>query len=425
MPEVYRGAFIVLQRTLLTPPIMRMRASLALASLAFLAACQDTSAPTATDVTDGPQDQAKYHAAPAASRVSGEYIVVLRGEPSDDDVDNDARRRARDHGGIVNNTYHRAIRGYSITLNSQADAERIARDPGVAFVEEEQEYTASTLQSSATWGIDRVDQRVGPLSTTYSYSATASNVTAYIIDTGIRTAHTQFGGRATLGFNAFRKAANNGDCNGHGTHVAGTVGGSTYGIAKQVRLVAVRVLDCNGSGTTSGVIAGIDYVAGRKVASPGTPMVANMSLGGGASAALDNAVANAVAKGVVFAVAAGNSNTDACTQSPARAPSAITVGATTTTDARASYSNFGTCLDIFAPGSGITSAWNTSNTATATISGTSMASPHVAGVAALYVSLNPGASPATVASALVSNGTASVVIGAGAGSPNILLFTNY
>lgn len=404
---------------------MRMRAAMALAPLALLAACQDAPTLTATDLADGQQDVARYHAAPAATRVSGEYIVVLRGDPSDDDVDNDARSRAREHGGVVGNTYRRAIRGYSISLNSVADAQSIARDPRVAFVEEGQEYTASIVQASATWGIDRVDQRLGPLSTTYSYVTTASNVTAYIIDTGIRTSHTQFGARATLGFNAFRKAAANGDCNGHGTHVAGTVGGSTYGIAKQVRLVAVRVLDCNGSGTTSGVIAGIDYVAGRKAASPGTPMVANMSLGGGASTALDNAVANAVSRGVVFAVAAGNSNVDACTASPARAPSALTVGATTTSDARASYSNFGVCVDIFAPGSGITSSWSTSNSATATISGTSMASPHVAGVAALYLSLNPGASVAAVSSALVSNGTAGVLSGAGAGSPNILLFTNY
>ena len=404
---------------------MRMRAAMALAPLALLAACQDAPTLTATDLADGQQDVARYHAAPAATRVSGEYIVVLRGDPSDDDVDNDARSRAREHGGVVGNTYRRAIRGYSISLNSVADAQSIARDPRVAFVEEGQEYTASIVQASATWGIDRVDQRLGPLSTTYSYVTTASNVTAYIIDTGIRTSHTQFGARATLGFNAFRKAAANGDCNGHGTHVAGTVGGSTYGIAKEVRLVAVRVLDCNGSGTTSGVIAGIDYVAGRKAASPGTPMVANMSLGGGASTALDNAVANAVSRGVVFAVAAGNSNVDACTASPARAPSALTVGATTTSDARASYSNFGVCVDIFAPGSGITSSWSTSNSATATISGTSMASPHVAGVAALYLSLNPGASVAAVSSALVSNGTAGVLSGAGAGSPNILLFTNY
>lgn len=404
---------------------MRMRAAMALAPLALLAACQDAPTLTATDLADGQQDVARYHAAPAATRVSGEYIVVLRGDPSDDDVDNDARSRAREHGGVVGNTYRRAIRGYSISLNSVADAQSIARDPRVAFVEEGQEYTASIVQASATWGIDRVDQRLGPLSTTYSYVTTASDVTAYIIDTGIRTSHTQFGARATLGFNAFRKAAANGDCNGHGTHVAGTVGGSTYGIAKEVRLVAVRVLDCNGSGTTSGVIAGIDYVAGRKAASPGTPMVANMSLGGGASTALDNAVANAVSRGVVFAVAAGNSNVDACTASPARAPSALTVGATTTSDARASYSNFGVCVDIFAPGSGITSSWSTSNSATATISGTSMASPHVAGVAALYLSLNPGASVAAVSSALVSNGTAGVLSGAGAGSPNILLFTNY
>ena len=401
------------------------RLAFTLAPVALLAACQETPTAAAPDIPSPVQQIAKYHAAPAATRIAGQYIVVLRDNVSDAEVDDDARGRARDNDGEVGATYHNALKGYSLRLNSTADAQRIARDPRVAFVEEDQQFTATTVQTGATWGIDRVDQRARPLSGSFSYTATASNVTAYIIDTGIRTDHAQFGGRATLGFNAFTTAATNGDCNGHGTHVAGTVGGSTYGIAKQVRLVAVRVLDCAGSGTTIGVIAGVDYVAGRKTASPTTPMVANMSLGGGISGALDTAVMNAVGKGVVFAVAAGNSNANACGASPARTPNAITVGATTNLDARASYSNFGTCVDIFAPGSSITSSWITSTTATNTISGTSMASPHVAGVAALYLSVNPTATPAAVATALIAASTPNVVTGAGSGSPNKLLFTNY
>jgi len=358
--------------------------------------------------------------------VDGQYLVVLRDDVSDAAVDLDASVRALENDGEVGATYHKALKGYTIRLNSTEDAERIALDPRVAYVEEEQRFTANTLQAGATWGLDRIDQRTQALSGSFSYKATASNVTAYIIDTGIRTDHSQFGGRATLGFNAFPTPAANGDCNGHGTHVAGTVGGSVYGIAKQVKLVAVRVLDCTGSGTSSGVIAGIDYVAGRKMASPTTPMVANMSLGGGGiSAALDDAVTKAIAKGVVFAIAAGNSNVDACTSSPARTPAAITVGATTNVDARASFSNFGACVDVFAPGANIISAWMTSSTALAIASGTSMASPHVAGVVALYLSANPTATPAAVSTALMAASTLNVVTAAGTGSPNRLLFTNY
>jgi subtilisin family serine protease len=242
-------------------------------------------------------------------------------------------------------------------------------------------------------------------------------VTAYIIDTGIRFAHTDFGGRATSGYDAVDGGSAD-DCNGHGTHVAGTVGGTRYGVAKAVRLVGVRVLNCSGSGTNAGVIAGVNWVTqnARK------PAVANMSLGGGASTALDNAVAASISSGVTYALAAGNSNANACSASPARVASAITVGATTSTDARASYSNYGTCLDIFAPGSSITSAWSTSNTTTRSISGTSMASPHVAGAAALVLSANPSATPAQVRDSLVASSTPGVVTSAGTGSPNRLLF---
>jgi subtilisin family serine protease len=244
-------------------------------------------------------------------------------------------------------------------------------------------------------------------------------VRVYIIDTGIRTGHGEFGGRASSGFTSITDGLGTDDCHGHGTHVSGTVGGTVYGVAKGVSLIAVRVLDCGGSGTTAGVIAGVDWVTGNHV----KPAVANMSLGGGASSTLDAAVSNSVTAGVTYAIAAGNSSADACNYSPARTPTAITVGATTSTDARASYSNYGTCLDLFGPGSSITSAWNTSNTATNTISGTSMATPHVAGVAALVLQGNPAWSPAQVAGELTSNASTGKVGSPGTGSPNLLLYS--
>jgi subtilisin family serine protease len=324
---------------------------------------------------------------------------------------------ARTYGGVVRETYSAALTGFHITTSESA-ARRLAADPAVALVEQDQVVSIAATQTNATWGIDRIDQRNLPRSTTYTYPNTAGNVHAYIIDTGILTTHSQFGGRAASGWDFVDNDADATDCNGHGTHVAGTVGGSTYGVAKAVQLVAVRVLSCSGSGTTAGVVAGINWVTANAI----RPAVANMSLGGGASTTLDNAVNNSIDSGVTYALAAGNSNANACNTSPARVANAITVGATTSTDARASYSNIGSCLDLFAPGSSITSAWYTSTSATNTISGTSMASPHVAGAAALVLSANPSFTPAQVRTSLVNNATTGVVGNAGTNSPNRLLF---
>jgi subtilisin family serine protease len=352
------------------------------------------------------------------------YIVTLR--PAAGDSHAAAADASHRFGGRVSYVYSNALSGFAITLPDAAAA-RLAADPHVQSVELDGVVTADTTQVGATWGLDRIDQHLRPLSGTYAYTSTGAGVTAYIIDTGIRFSHSEFGGRATSGFDAVDGGSAD-DCNGHGTHVAGTVGGSTYGVAKGVQLVAVRVLDCNGSGTWSGVIAGIDWVTGNHQA--GHPAVANMSLGGGANSAVDAAVRNSIAGGVAYAIAAGNGNRggkaqDACTTSPARVTEAMTVSATDSSDTKPRWANTGTCVDWFAPGVSITSSWNTSDTATNTISGTSMATPHTTGVAALYLQTTPAATPQQVRDALAANATPGVVTSAGSGTPNLLLFENY
>lgn len=363
---------------------------------------------------------AKFRRTRADKRIANQYIVVLKDDVAD--VEGEAIRLSREFGGDRNegHTYQRALKGFSVRM-PEAQAARLANDPRVAFVEEDGVVSLVATQTNATWGLDRIDQRDLPLNSTYNFNATGAGVTAYIIDTGIRATHVDLAGRVISGFTAINDGLGTNDGNGHGTHVSGTVGGTTWGVAKNVTLVAVRVLDSSGNGTNSGVIAGVDFVTSNHQA--GQPAVANMSLGGGISSALDTAIANSINDGVTYAVAAGNETQDACNVSPARVPSAITVGSTTTTDARSSFSNFGTCVDIFAPGSSITSAWRTSDTATNTISGTSMATPHVAGVAALFLETNPSASPATVTAAIINNSTPNKVTGAGTGSPNRLLFS--
>jgi len=391
-----------------------MKKVLAFLVLAGLSATVFFSSPASSQ---GRKDKLRKN----ANRIENNYIVVL-----DDSVVGEkglfsiapyiASELAGAHRGKIKHVYQHALNGFAVEMTAE-DAERLSQDFRVKFVEEDGVVQADATQSNPPWGLDRIDQRNRPLNGIYTFNWTGSGVRAYVIDTGIRTSHNQFGGRAQNVFDAF--GGNGQDCNGHGTHVAGTVGGSTYGVAKSVLLRGVRVLNCSGSGSNSGVIAGVDWVRLNRI----NPAVANMSLGGGASSALDTAVNNLSNSGVAIAVAAGNSNANACNSSPARAANAITVGSTTTTDARSSFSNFGSCLDLFAPGSGIQSAWYTSNTATATLSGTSMASPHVAGVAALYKQANPSASASTIRNAIVNNATTNVVTNAGTGSPNRLLYS--
>lgn len=351
--------------------------------------------------------------------IPGQLIVVFKEGATNPGML--ARQLAQANQGEVLHTYETVLQGFSMKMTPQAQQavmQALSRNPNVASVEVDQVVTASATQSNATWGLDRIDQRSRPLNSTYNYDGNGTGVKVYILDTGINYSHVDFGGRAVPGFSDF--ADNGSDGNGHGTHVAGTVGGNTWGVAKGVTLVSVKVLGATGSGTWAGVLAGIDWVTKNKGSQPA---VINMSLGGGASSTIDTAVQNAVNAGVTVVVAAGNDNANACNYSPARAVNAITVGSTTNSDARSSFSNFGTCVDLFAPGSSITSAWHTGTTVINTISGTSMAAPHVAGVAALYLGANPTMTPAQVDYAIKTDATPNVVTDPGTGSPNRLLYS--
>ena len=385
---------------------MRGRIAVAVSAL-LLAACAEPPSTPLPPVSQIRQD-APLFVRGGPDAVPGQYIVVFNDDVSD--PDGKSKEKAGKANGKLKHTYVAAIKGFAAELTDEAVAE-LRRDPDVAYIEQDQTVSVSTTQTGATWGIDRIDQRNRPLSGTYTYTATGAGVRAYIVDTGIRPSHSQFGGRASTVYGS-------NDCHGHGTHVAGTVGGSTYGVAKGALLRGVKVLSCSGSGTISAIIAGVDWVRVNHI----KPAVANMSIGGGFSSSLNTAVNNLANAGVFVAVAAGNSNANACNYSPSSATGATTVMSSTSSDAKSSFSNWGSCAHVYAPGSSITSAWWTSNTATNTISGTSMASPHVAGVAALYKSAFGDAGSSTIRTWIINNSTANVISGNPSGTPNRLLY---
>jgi len=352
--------------------------------------------------------------------IPGQYIVVFKSSVENPKAE--ALNLVKIHGGNLKHTYSHSIKGFAAQL-PEAALEGILHNPNVDYIEQDSTVSHQAVQNidptvpNAFWGIDRIDQRLLPLDLKYNYNYTGAGVYAFIIDTGIRSDHVEFSGRMLPGMGFIADGYGTEDCKGHGTHVAGSLGGTNYGVAKGVKLIPVRVLDCNGSAAWSTVIAGIDWVA----ASTLRPAVANLSLGGLASTSVDAAIAAVISKGIAVVVAAGNNSADACNYSPARTPTAITVAATTSLDARTSYTNFGPCVDLFAPGHLITSAGITSSTATNTMGGTSMASPHVAGVAALALQANPTLTPAQVASLILSSATRDVLRYVPIDTPNLLL----
>jgi subtilisin family serine protease len=355
--------------------------------------------------------------APTGKDACSDFIVVF--QPGMSRLN--SNKLVKDSGAQVLRTFSNVFNG-ALVNGPLAKMQALANNPNVLVVEDDLEVSTTATQSPAPWGLDRIDQRPLPLSNSFDDGdLQGANTYSYVVDTGIDATNTDFEGRVAAGYTAVLDGRGSADCNGHGTHVAGSIGGKTYGVAKKTNLIPVRVLDCAGSGSYSSVIAGLDWIAANYRA--GDAAVVNMSLGGPASSTLDGAVRNLISKGVTVVVAAGNSNADACNYSPARVLDVITVGATTSSDARASYSNFGTCLDVFAPGSVITSTW-LGSTGTNTINGTSMASPHVAGVVARFLAQNPGLTPAQVANSIKTSSTKNLVTGAGSGSLNQLLFLN-
>ena len=350
--------------------------------------------------------------------IPGRYVVVLR--PGHGARLPRVAARAGTDGATVTQRFTHTIHGFAAHMSAAA-ARSLSHDPAVAYVEPDQRFHATGTQSDPIWNLDRIDQRSRTGNHRYAYDTTGAGVTAYVIDSGIRRTHHQIAGRVGSGFTAVKDGRGTRDCFGHGTHVAGTIGGKTFGVAKGVRLVPVRVLGCKGGGTLSGIISGVDWVTAQHQGTK--PAVANMSLGGGSSRALDNAVRRSVFDGVTYVVAAGNDSDSACAYSPADTGSAITVGATNARDARASFSNRGGCVDLFAPGVGVKSAGITSDSATAVHDGTSMATPHVAGVAALYLQAHPAATPAEVSDAIDDATTKGVLTSLGSGSPDRLLYS--
>ncbi|MEV6344532.1 S8 family serine peptidase [Actinoplanes sp. NPDC051851] len=376
-----------------------------------------SAVPSAPSAGLAPATEARVIGAGVEGAIAGSYIVVL--EPGAAAVTAVSRALVREYGGTVVADYLSTVRGFHAEMTA-SQAARLAVDPAVHYVEQDAVVSATAVKQNPVWSLDRIDQPSLPLSKSYTYRS-AKNVTAYVIDTGIRTGHREFGGRASSGWDFVDDDRTANDCNGHGTHVAGTIGGATYGVAKDVKLVGVRVLGCDGSGSYADFIAGVDWVTAHAQ----LPAVANMSIGGPTSKALDDAVRRSIAKGVTYTIAAGNERMNACESSPGDTPEAITVGAVDNADKRASFSNYGSCLDLFAPGVNIRSASWKSATGTQMMSGTSMASPHVAGAAALLLGLHPAWTPKQVRDDLVRHAGAGLVRARAQGSPNRLLYTGY
>ncbi|MEU5809211.1 S8 family peptidase [Streptomyces sp. NPDC047718] len=369
------------------------------------------------------------HVRTAVEPIPGRYLVVFKEAPAsarrgpDRDAEHaaataTAARFARTHGGTVHTVFSTALRGYAAEMTTD-QAARVAADPEVSYVQQDGLHDASTSQTDPPWGLDRIDQRNLPLDGTYTFAETARNVTVYLVDSGLRTTHTQFQGRAAIGVDKVGDGRNGADCTGHGTHVAGTVGGKDFGVAKGVRLVAVRVTDCRDKAATSAIIAAADWITAHAA----KPAVVNMSINGGGNTAEDEAIKRSIASGVTWVVSSGNGNTNACNNSPGRIGAAIVVNNATSDDARRSDSNFGPCTDLFAPGTAIASAGHQSDTASRVLTGTSMAAPHVTGAAALFLATHPDATPAEVQSALIAAATTGKVRSAGQDTPNRLLFT--
>lgn len=353
--------------------------------------------------------------APTGKNACSDFIVVFKPRASRID----SNKLVKDSGAQVLRTFSKVFNG-ALVNGPLAKMQALANNPNVLVVEDDLQVTTTAIQSSAPWGLDRTDQQLLPLSNTFDDSDRQGlNTFSYVVDTGIDATNSDFEDRVAAGYTSVLDGRGSADCNGHGTHVAGIMGGKTFGVAKKSTLVPVRVLDCSGSGSYSSVIAGLDWIAANHRL--GDAAVVNMSLGGPASSTLDGAVRNLIAKGISVVVAAGNSNTDACNYSPARVLDAITVGAITNSDARAYYSNYGSCLDLFAPGSSITSTW-LGATGTNTISGTSMASPHVAGVVARFIGQYSGLTPAQITNSIKTSSTKNLVTSVGSGSPNLLAY---
>ena len=385
----------------------------ALALLLTLSLLTLAAPPARGRQSDGAAPRRVRHERAAA----GSYIVVLKSGVAAAGVKAAADRLTKLHGGQLTATYQHALKGFSVQLGERA-AEALSRHPLVEYVEDDAVVELASTQTSAPWGLDRIDQRDLPLSDTYTYANSGAGAHVYVIDSGIRTTHEEFGGRASVAFDNVGDNGNGEDCFGHGTHVAGVVGGETYGVAKGAELHAVRVFSCTNASTLTKVIEGVDFVTSDHL----SPAVAVLSVSTGGSTSLDTAVGNSVAAGVTYVVAAGNLNVDAGTKSPGRVVEAITVGATDGTDTRASFSNYGSALDLFAPGVDVPTADWFSDSSTITQSGTSLAAAHVAGVAARYLSGNPQETPAEVSASLTGNATAGAVINPGTDSPNLLLY---